>query len=275
MGAAAAAPGMYTAGASLIGSGLSYLGAKGAQSAADRQQAAQNAAMAQEQELRRQMYEREMGYVTPIRDRLTAEAMSSQPLDYALVSAQIKKNYADAQRKFAGMANSGVGAAALRGTQLGQASDLGTAYAQGLQARRNLQMGLLSKDNSAALGSGYAGAYGQQAALAGQRAGQYGQLAAQGWQGFGQGLSGMAYGLGQMYGLKDDNVPAGQTTTSAYGPSYTPGSYLPGSIPITNYPTPGLPPSGGVPYGWGGVPGYGQTNYPGSLYGKPSSTNIG
>lgn len=207
--------GLSTGTATLISGGIgaasSLLGANSASKEAARQAEEQRRLQQQQLDFQKQMYDKERGYIDPIRDRLTNEAMSGQPLDYARIAAQVKGNYADAARKLGvGAGGSGLARGAQRGMAMQQASTLADAYAQGLTARRGLQQNLLARDQSAALGSQYAGGLGSMAGLAGQNAAMYRNAAQQGWQNFGQGLSGIAYGLASMkpeQGMRDATVP--------------------------------------------------------------------
>ena len=203
--------------ASVVGGGASMAGASKSANAASAASDAQKASAAGDLAFRQKQYDRYLGLIGPIEDKLSAEAQSNQPLDYDQNAARIKQNYANASRNITssmgmrGMAGSGLDAGAMRGAALQQAGDLSGAYATGLQNRRNLGLTLANKNQiqNAATGVGQ----GMQGLtnLYGQQAGMYNQAAAQGWQGFGQNMNQLAVGLDRRYNQPqpDITIPQG------------------------------------------------------------------
>lgn len=144
----------------------------------------------------KQMGQWAMNYADPSLKRLNEAALSSQPLDYGLVSSQIKRQYADEARKLSGLGYGQPGtASALRGLQLGQASDLSQAFAEGLAKRRGLQQFMASTMTPQAMGQAgrVGGAIEGLGNVYGQQANVYNTAAQQGWQGAAQSIQG---GLG-------------------------------------------------------------------------------
>jgi hypothetical protein len=175
---------------------------------ARREAAKQEALQQQDLELRKRMYEEEKAYVQPIREALTAEAMSDEPLDYAQIAAQVKDNYAAAKRRLSATPG-GLSNAALQGANLSEASALAGAYAQGKAARRALRSTLLSKDATAALGSNVAAGHGQQASAAGQRAAAQEAAARESWSNVARGLGSAA----TLYGSRPATINASEPNT--------------------------------------------------------------
>lgn len=194
---ATVAAGVLGAGASMSAAGKSSRAAK---DAASKQEAMSNKELA----FRQAMYDYEKQMTQPIRQKLTDEAMSGEPLDYAQTSAKIKQNYADARRRLAeqgygtGTVGSPLGAAGAQGMELAEASDLGGAFAQGMSAKRGLGTTLMGYGNVNGTGNGVAGAMGSQGGLYGQQAAQYGTAAQQAWANAGNALNGTIRDLGRM-----------------------------------------------------------------------------
>ena len=168
---------------------------------------AQEAAQAEDLAFRKEQYQRYLGLMGPIEEKLAAEAKSTQPLDYERNAAQVKSNYAAAQRGITsqmglrGMAGSGLDEAAIRGAAYGQASDLSNAWAQGLVNRRNLGLTLTGRGQIGQAAQGVQGGLQGMANMYGNQANQYNAAAQQGWANFGQGLQDLASYLG---GLSED-----------------------------------------------------------------------
>jgi len=170
---------------------------------------------------RQQVYDHEVNMTDPLRKQLTAEAMSGQALDYAINSAEIKKNYAAMGRKNlalgygTGMAGAGLDIARSQTLAMGEASDLAGAWAKGLQAKRQLgqnllQIGLGAKQNAA---SGVSQATQGLASTYGQLGAQENQEQRQMWENTGQAASGLAYQFGKDRVLQDKTVLSPGATT--------------------------------------------------------------
>ena len=178
----------------------------------------QGALQAEDLAFRREQYQRYLGLMGPIEERLAAEAKSTQPLDYEPLAAKTKENYAAAQRGITtamglrGMAGSGLDEAAIRGAAFGQASDLSKDWAQGLVNRRNLGLTLTGRGQIGQAAQGVSGGLQNLSNFYGQQAGLNNQAAQQGWANFGQGLSNIAYGLGQKFGNKADQTSNASNT---------------------------------------------------------------
>ena len=178
---------------------------------------AQEAAAAEDLAFRREQYNRYLGLMGPIEEKLAAEAKSAEPLDYERNAAQVKQNYANAQRGITsamglrGMAGSGLDEAAIRGAAYGQAGDLSNAWAQGLTNRRNLGLTLTGRGQIERAAQGVGQGLQGMANLYGNQANQYNQAAQAGWTNFGTGLQNISYALGQSPAT--DNAPTTQTNT--------------------------------------------------------------
>lgn len=161
-------------------------------------------------DFRKQQYERYLGLMGPIEEKLAAEAKSELPLDYEKNAAQTKANYAAAQRGITtamglrGMAGSGLDEAAIRGAAYGQASDLSKDWAQGLVNRRNLGLTLTGRGQIERAAQGVSGGLQGLGNFYGNQANLYNAAAQQGWANFGQGLQGIAYGLGRENNPEED-----------------------------------------------------------------------
>lgn len=220
------ATGVLGTGASMSAAGKSSRAAK---DAASKQEAMSNKELA----FRQAMYDYEKQMTQPIRQKLTDEAMSGEPLDYAQTSAKIKQNYADARRRLAeqgygtGTVGSPLGAAGAQGMELAEASDLGGAFAQGMSAKRGLGTTLMGYGNVNGTGNGVAGAMGSQGGLYGQQAAQYGTAAQQAWANAGNALNGTIRDLGRInYGGSESPATSVQT-------NYTPDPTM--ALPASNY----------------------------------------
>lgn len=193
-----------TVAAGTIGAGASMSSANKAGKAARDAANKQEAMSAKELAFRQAMYDYEKQMTQPLRQKLTDEAMSSEPLDYAGTSAKIKQGYAEARRRLdeqgygAGTAGTGLGATNAQALDLGEASDLAGAWAQGMSAKRGLGTQLLGYGNFTGAQQGVAGAMQGQANLYGQQASQYGQAAQQGWANAGNALNGTIRDLGRI-----------------------------------------------------------------------------
>lgn len=191
--------------------------AKAGQAAADQQAALGQQNLAYQQ----QMGQWAQQYANPSLQRLNEAAMSSQPLDYGLVSSQIKRRYADLARNMGGLGYGQPGTgSALRGLQLGQASDLSQAFAEGLAKRRGLQQFMAGTMTPAVMGQ--AGQVGRASealgSVYGQQAGTYNQAAQQGWQAAAQGFQG-ALGYAGMKSMQPQQPEPVPTATNAVQPS--------------------------------------------------------
>lgn len=215
---------MLAAGA--LSAGASAYGASQSGKAAGRATDAQKQAAMQDLAFRQEQYNRYLGLMGPIEERLAREAQSTQPLDYEQNTAAIRQNYANALRNISssmglrGMAGSGLDVGAMRGAAFTQAGDLSGAYAQGLQNRRKLGLDLTGRGQIGQAAQGVQGGLQGMANYYGQQAGMYNQAASQGWQNFGQGLTGLANMYGQMQqptpqaqygGPTASNIAGGQT----------------------------------------------------------------
>lgn len=247
-----------TGGLGLLGSGLSANAGKSAASDAAKASEQQAAAQMANLNYQKQMAKWAMGYADPSLRRLSAEAKSDQPLDYGLMAAQIRRNYANQARNLTGLGYgrmAGMGSA-MRGLQLGQASDLSQAFAEGLSKKRGLQQWLGGTMGGAAMGqAGNVGqAYGGLGNVYGQQAQQAYGAAQQGWQGAYQGILGAAQGLGSYFANRQ---PPPAADSGYIAPSQLPAAQYwgqpptpPGQIPvitpqysINNLPQP-------TPYSW-------------------------
>lgn len=154
------------------------------------QQQAANAQLALEQ----QFMQQQQGLYGPLERQMVQEASSTQPLDYGLLAGNVQNQYGAAQRNLQaslasrGLSASGIASGANTGLEIGRANALSQAFQQGLDRRRQLAMGVLSRYNPGANVQGVAGAYGNQQNLYGQYAGMYGQAAQQGYGQVGQAL---------------------------------------------------------------------------------------
>jgi hypothetical protein len=221
-------------GSAVIGAGASMSSAGKAGKAARDAASKQEAMSAKELAFRQAMYDHEKQMTQPLRQKLTDEAMSSEPLDYAGTSAKIKQGYAEAKRRLAesgygaGTAGTGVGATNAQALDLGEASDLAGAWTQGMSAKRGLGTQLLGYGNNAGAQQGLAGAMQGQANLYGQQASQYGQAAQQGWANAGNAISGVVRDLGRL-GYGSGSAPASVAT------NYTSDPLANASLPQSNY----------------------------------------
>lgn len=203
-----------TAGVAAAGVLASAYAANQASRQAGRATDAQREAAMNDLAFRQQQYNRYLGLMGPIEDKLAEEAKSTEPLDYGRNAAQIKRSYADALRNIStsagmrGIAGGGLDRGAMRGAAFQQAGDLSGAYSKGLTDRRNLGLTLTGRGQIGQAAQGVQGGMQNLSNFYGGQAGLYNQAAGQGWQDFGQGLQSLA----QMYGQY--NAPA-TTTTSA------------------------------------------------------------
>lgn len=190
--------------AAVVGAGASLYSANQNKKAAEKASDQQGALSAADLAFRQKQYERYLGLMGPIEEKLAAEAKSELPLDYEKNAAQTKANYAAAQRGITtamglrGMAGSGLDEAAIRGAAYGQASDLSKDWAQGLVNRRNLGLTLTGRGQLGQAAQGVEGGLQGLGNYYGNQANLYNAAAQQGWANFGQGLQGIAYGLGRM-----------------------------------------------------------------------------
>lgn len=152
----------------------------------------------QQMAMNKELYDQERKIMRPIKERLGAEAMSSEPLDYAQISGRIRENYANALRRI--NETSGIGAARSQSARLKMATELAGAYGQGLTNRRNLGLTLMSKDQTATYANQLGRSYENMAEVARQEQAAYEQSAAQNWQAAASGLGQLAYGVSGMMG---------------------------------------------------------------------------
>lgn len=215
-------PGWGTAIGAGVGAIAGFLGGRGADKAAERDRKERKQYSEQQLALNRQMLEQEAKIMRPIKERLGAEAMSSQPLDYAQISARIRQNYANALRQL--NETSGIGASRNQGARLKMATELAGAYGQGLTNRRNLGLALMGRDQTAQFASSLGQSYQNMAEIARQEQmmneasarEQYGMAA----QGLGQALS----VVDMLYGDRDNSpsVQAGAVFSGGQIASSTP-----------------------------------------------------
>ena len=185
-----------------IGAASGFYGAsqnaKAAGKATDQQAALTQADL----DFRKQQYERYLGLMGPIEEKLAAEAKSELPLDYEKNASQTKANYAAAQRGITtamglrGMAGSGLDDAAIRGAAYGQASDLSKDWSQGLVNKRNLGLTLTGRGQIERAAQGVSSGLQGLGNFYGNQANLYNAAAQQGWANFGQGLKDISYLLG-------------------------------------------------------------------------------
>lgn len=222
----------------------SAYGANQANKQAGKATDAQKQAAMQDLAFRQDQYNRYLGLMGPIEERLAREAQSSQPLDYEQNTAAIRQNYANALRNISssmglrGMAGSGLDVGAMRGAAFTQAGDLSGAYTQGLQNRRKLGLDLTGRGQIGQAAQGVSGGMQNMANVYGQQAALNNQAAAQGWQNFSTGLSGLAqmYGSGMFSGqapISPTNVQAAMANAAIAAP--TAPSY---SLPVPTGPVP-------------------------------------
>lgn len=200
----------------------------------------------QQMAMNKELYDQERKIMRPIKERLGAEAMSSEPLDYAQISGRIRENYANALRRI--NETSGIGAARSQSARLKMATELAGAYGQGLTNRRNLGLTLMSQDQTATYANQLGRSYENMAEAARQEQAAYEQSAAQNWQAAASGLGQLAYGVSGMMGggTNQPMTKAGATFTVGQVANSTP-TYGGGLNTVSI--TPGL--SGG---GYAGLP---------------------
>lgn len=213
---------------SAIGTAISGYAAYSNAKKAGQASGQQEDAAAEDLAFRREQYNRYLGLMGPIEEKLAAEAKSAEPLDYERNAAQVKQNYANAQRGITsamglrGMAGSGLDEAAIRGAAYGQAGDLSNAWAQGLTNRRNLGLTLTGRGQIERAAQGVGQGLQGMANLYGNQANQYNQAAQAGWANFGQGLSGLAGAFGRSFGGGADNSPETSTNVNWGAEDMTP-----------------------------------------------------
>lgn len=216
--------------AAVVGALAAAYGASQSGKAAGKASSSQESAAAEDLAFRREQYQRYLGLMGPIEEKLAAEAKSETPLDYERNAAQIKSNYAAAQRGITsamglrGMAGSGLDEAAMRGAAYGQAGDLSNAWAQGLTNKRNLGLTLTGRGQLGQAAQGVQGGLQGMANLYGNQANLYNQAAQAGWSNFGTGLQNIAYTLGNRNNPQTTNVPSqpsgnGSVQTNVIWPS--------------------------------------------------------
>ena len=215
--------------AAAIGTVASGYTASQSAKAAGKASSAQETAAAEDLAFRREQYNRYLGLMGPIEEKLAAEAKSAEPLDYERNAAQVKQNYANAQRGITsamglrGMAGSGLDEAAIRGAAYGQAGDLSNAWAQGLTNRRNLGLTLTGRGQIERAAQGVGQGLQGMANLYGNQANQYNQAAQAGWANFGKGLSGLAGAFGRRSGGgESDDSPETSTNVNWGAEDMTP-----------------------------------------------------
>lgn len=192
----------------LIGSGLSYMSAKDAQSAAEdqanKQREMQERGLSLSEWQARKAEERAMleeKMFAPIKERLIREGMSEKPAGWDTAANQIKGAYGELSRRM-GTANpnAGLAAAGMQTAALRKGSSLAEAYQAAKDKQRAALMGLMGLDNSQQMRSAEERAnaqrLGQMGSLAssfGTWANQMGQSAQQGynnaWKGLAQGIA--------------------------------------------------------------------------------------
>ena len=204
-------------GSAAIGAGASMSSANKAGKAARDAANKQEAMSAKELAFRQAMYDYEKQMTQPLRQKLTDEAMSSQPLDYAGTSAKIKQGYAEAKRRLAesgygaGTAGTGVGATNAQALDLGEASDLAGAWEQGMKAKRNLGTTMMGYGNFANTQNALANSMSANANYYGQQADKYGQAAQQGWQNAANAAGGIVSGIARYYFAGKEEEPSTET----------------------------------------------------------------
>lgn len=204
-----------------VGTAASAYSANQASKNASKAMSAQERQAQADLDFRKMQYDRYMGLMGPIEDKLAQEAQSSAPLDYDKNAAAIKQNYGNAQRNITnamgmrGIAGSGLDVGSMRGAAFGQAGELSAANAQGLINRRNLGLTLTGRGQIGQAANGVAQGMQGMTNLYGNRANLYNGAAAQGWQNFGTGLNGIA-GMLQQGNMPSQEQPT--ATTNAFMP---------------------------------------------------------
>lgn len=230
-----------------IGAAASAYSANQASKNASKAMSAQERQAQADLDFRKMQYDRYMGLMGPIEDKLAQEAQSSAPLDYDKNAAAIKQNYGNAQRNITnamgmrGIAGSGLDVGSMRAAAFGQAGELSAANAQGLIDRRNLGLTLTGRGQIGQAANGVGVGMQGMTNLWGNRANLYNGAAAQGWQNFGTGLNGIA-GMLQQGNMPSQEQPT--ATTNAFMPQDNPQVIEPRD-------TSGLPNSWD-PSAWGG-----------------------
>jgi hypothetical protein len=201
-------------GSAVIGAGASMSSAGKAGKAARDAASKQEAMSAKELAFRQAMYDHEKQMTQPLRQKLTDEAMSSEPLDYAGTSAKIKQGYAEAKRRLAesgygaGTAGTGVGATNAQALDLGEASDLAGAWTQGMSAKRGLGTTMMGYGNFANTQNALANSMSANANYYGHQADKYGQAAQQGWQNAANAAGGIVSGIARYFASKEESPSA-------------------------------------------------------------------
>ena len=189
-------PGWGTVIGSGVGAIAGFLGGKSADKKAEAAKRERKMYGEQNMAMNRELFEQEKRIMRPIKERLGAEAMSSQPLDYAQISARIRQNYANALRQL--NETSGIGASRNQGARLKMAGELAGAYQQGLTNRRNLALAVSERDQTNQLAMNVSPGYQNLQRLKENEAGIQGQQAAANWGAAASGLGQLIYGVSQM-----------------------------------------------------------------------------
>lgn len=203
-----AVPGVGTAVGAVVGGAIGLVGGLfgGMGASRARKQEAKRAAKVANEDLafRKKIYEDEKRLYGPIKERLVGEAMSSEPLDYAQISARIRQNYANALRQL--NETSGIGASRNQGARLKMATELAGAYGQGLTNRRNLGLAVSDRDQTIPLAMNISGGYQNIQRMAENEAALQGQQAAANWGAAASGLGQLVYGVSGMINKPDDDI---------------------------------------------------------------------
>jgi hypothetical protein len=207
--------GWVAGGAAVIGVAGSLTSARKNATAAERAQEAQERSAREDLDFRKAQYNRYLGLMGPIEEQLAAEAKSSEPLDYDKMAAQIKSQYAGANRNLSssmsnrGMAGMGMDLGGMRGLAMGQAGATTDAYSKGLENRRNLGLTLTGRNQIGQAAQGVGVGMRGMTDLYGGMAKSYNDAAKESWGGFGENLG----ALGGMIqnGLNERFVPVSAT----------------------------------------------------------------
>ena len=203
-------PGWGTAIGAGVGAIAGFLGGKSADKKAEAAKRERKMYGEQNMAMNRELFEQEKRIMRPIKERLGAEAMSSQPLDYAQISARIRQNYANALRQL--NETSGIGASRNQGARLKMATELAGAYGQGLANRRNLGLALMGRDQTAQYASNLGRSYENMAEMARQEQMLNEASARENYAMAAQGLGQALYGAQQMF-----NKPEGDIASNPWG----------------------------------------------------------
>lgn len=181
-----------------IGAAASLYGSSKAKKSADSAMRQQQDMFQQDLAWRKMLYDHYQNVYGPIEQQMAKEALSTEPLGYAQQAQAIETQAGEARRSLGesmaqrGLSGSGLDVGSLAGLAAAEVGAKSKAYAEGIDRRRNLAMGMLAKDPSVALGQNVSGGFGRLGDLYGQYGQLYNQATLGGYQAAGQALSGIA-----------------------------------------------------------------------------------